>query len=1026
MAAPQEAEYKQVTVLFADVVRSMDLAASVGAERLREIMGDVFDRCSRVVRHYGGTLDKFTGDGVMAVFGAPIALEDHAFRACLAAIDIQREADGLREQIRARDGVALALRVGLDSGQVITGGVGSDSPIYTAIGEHVGLAQRMESAAPPGGVMLSAATAGLVRDCAELGDPETVVLKGSGIRVPARRLLAVGARTAQIDDTDMVGRRWERAAVEALLQRVTGGQGSVVHVVGPPGIGKSRLVRAVLQDAARLGMEIHSVYCESHASDISFHVIRQLLRTGTGVSGVEPGTARAILDELTPGADPQDRLLLQELLGVAESDADIPPIDPDARRRRLTALINAVSLSRTTPALYVIEDVHWIDRISESLLADFLSVVPRVPSMVLITSRPQYRGTLNAIPVAQTFALMPLSEPESSALVTGLLGPAAADRELCSAIVEQGGGNPFFLREMVRDLQERGALRGERGDYTVIRGRHELTVPATLQATIAARIDRLQPGAKRTLCAAAVAGSVFEARTLHGLGIEPQIDELVAAELVDQIRFTPRPLYAFHQPLIRAVAYESQLKSDRAILHRRLAELVQTLDPAAVDGNAALIAEHLERAGEWEDAYDWHMRAGAWLTTRDISAAQVSWERARRIADELPADAPDTLTKRIAPRTMLCGSGFRTGLEVSGERFDELRELCEQAGDKASLAVAMSGVLGEHFMKGRAREAIEMTPELSALIESSGDPTLMMQLSVGPIAIRMTAGDLAEALRWAQMVIEVADDTEFSGAGLFVGAPLASAYASRAFGRAAAGEHGWRVDADRAVAMVNETDSMSLGIVIVYAFAMPIAHGILQPDAGVRRQLESVLQFAERSADDLGLGFARMGFGVALLHGDRPDADAAMTLLRQTRQMCVDGRFYQAHLPILDSWIGRGMTLRGDRDGAVPVLRAAWNALRAEGQHGHTAPTARLFVETLLNGGDADEIAEAEETIGVLAAETALDGWRTRDTTVLRLRALLAHVRGDNATYAHLRDRYRTLAVDSGYEADVALAQQMS
>jgi hypothetical protein len=850
--------------------------------------------------------------------------------------------------------------------------------------------------------------------------------------VPARRLVAVAARTAQsLDETDMVGRRWELAAVEALLHRVVGGQGSVVHVVGPPGIGKSRLVRAVLQDAVRLGMEIHAVYCESHASDISFHVIRQLLRTGTGVSGTEPDTARAILDGLTSDADPQDRLILQELLGVAEPGAEIPQIDPDARRRRLTALINAVSLSRTTPALYVIEDVHWIDQISESLLADFLSVVPRVPSMVLITSRPEYRGVLDTIPMAQTFALMPLSGAESSTLVCGLLGPAATDRQLCSAIVTQAGGNPFFMLEMVRDLQERGALRGERGAYTVIGDRHELTVPPTLQATIAARIDRLQPGAKRTLCAAAVAGSVFDERTLHGLGIEPQIEELVAAELVDQIRFTPRAQYAFHQPLIRAVAYESQLKSDRAVLHRRLAELIRTLEPDAVDGNAALIAEHLERAGELADAYAWHMRAGGWLTNRDISAAQVSWERARRIADELPDDTPEWLRKRIAPRTMLCGNGFRTGLPIAGERFDELRELCDRAGDKASLAVAMSGVVGEHYMKGRVREAAEMTPELSALIESSGDPALIMQLSVAPIAVKMTIGDLAEAIRWAQMVIDLADGTELGAEGLIIGAPLASAYASRGMGRAVAGEHGWRADADHAVAMVNETDAMSLGIVIVYAYAMPIANGILRSDARVRRQLQDVLRLAERSADDLGLGFARMAMGVALLHGDSPDVGTAMDLLTQARQMCVEGRFYQAHLPIVDSLIGWGMNMRGDRNGAISVLREAWNALHSEGQPGHASPTARLFVETLLDGEDiaegiAEAIAEAEDVVDRLSAETALNGWRTRDVTVLRLRALVARARADDVAYRHFRDCYRELSAELGYEADIALADAMA
>lgn len=1013
-------------MLFADVVRSMDLAANLGAERLREIMGAVFDRCARVVRHYGGTIDKFTGDGVMAIFGAPMALEDHAFRACLSALDIQAEADRLREELGSRDGLDLRLRVGLDSGQVITGGIGSDSAIYTAIGEHVGLAQRMESVAPPGAVMLSASTAGLVRDSVVMSDPEFVTIKGTATRVPARRLLAVGSRAAQsADEADMVGRRWELAVVEALLERAIEGHGSVVHIVGPPGMGKSRLVRAAAKNATRLGVDTHTVYCESHASDISFHVIRQLLRAGTGVSDVSPDAARVVLENLAAGADPQDLLLLQELLGVADPDVDIPPIDPDARRRRLTALVNAVSLGRTTPALYVIEDVHWIDQASESLLADFLTVVPRTTSLVLFTSRPHYRGVLNSVTGAQTIALASLSDSEASTLVATLLGPAATDTDLSAAIVGQAGGNPFFIQEIVRDLDERGALRGERGAYTVSGGWSELAVPPTLQAAIAARIDRLQPGAKRTICAAAVVGSVFDKQTLEGLGIAPEVDELVAAELIDQIRFTPRAEYAFHQPLIRAVAYASQLRSDRAVLHRRLAESIRAVEPDAVGENAALIAEHLERAGDLTAAYDWHMRAGEWLTNRDISAAQVSWERARRIADELPDETPERLTKRIAPRTMLCGNGFRTGLAVAGARFDELRDLCAQAGDKASLAVAMSGVVGELYMKGRVRESAEMTPELSALIESSGDPALIMQLSVAPIAVKMTIGDLAEATRWSQMVIDLADDTELGGAGIIIGAPLASAYASRGFQRAVSGEHGWQADAKRALALVNQTDSMSLGIVIVYTYAMPMANGILRSNQRMRREIENVLRVAERSADDLGLGFARMALGVALIHGDRSDAGAAMELLEQARQMCLDGRFYLAHLPIVDSLIGRSMAMLGDRHGALPVLRNACDALYAEGQHGHAAPATRMFVETLLEG-DADDVAEAQEAVDRLAADPALQGWRTRDVTVLQLRALIARARRDDAAYASFRDRYRAMAADMHFEEHVALAEAMT
>ena len=285
----RSAEYKQVTVLFADVVHSMDIAAAVGAERLREIMAELVDRCAAVVQRYGGTVDKFTGDGIMAVFGAPVALEDHAVRACLAALGIQEEAKRLAVEVQDRDGVDLRLRVGLNSGQVIAGEIGSGALGYTAVGEQVGMAQRMESVAPPGGVMLSASTARLVDGAATLGEAELVQIKGADAPVPARRLLGMGDghRAAGRAESNLVGRRWEMAAVEGLLDRAIDGHGAVVGVVGSPGIGKSRLVREVAAMAAARGVDVFTAFCESHASDIPFRVVARLLRAATGVSDLD-------------------------------------------------------------------------------------------------------------------------------------------------------------------------------------------------------------------------------------------------------------------------------------------------------------------------------------------------------------------------------------------------------------------------------------------------------------------------------------------------------------------------------------------------------------------------------------------------------------------------------------------------------------------------------------------------------------------------------------------------------------------
>ncbi len=247
------AEYKQVTVLFADVVRSMDIAASLGPERLREVMTELVDRSVAAVQQYGGTVDKFTGDGIMALFGAPIALEHHAYRACLAALEIQQVARQLAVEVARRDGLEFQLRVGLNSGQVIAGEVGATHLGYTAVGEQVGMAQRMESVAPPGGVMLSESTARLVEDRAVLGEPEIVHIKGVEVGVPARRLLAADLEHRQKarHESRLVGRQSEKDAVARLLDRAGRGEGTVITVTGRPGVGKTRLVRESVADGDR-------------------------------------------------------------------------------------------------------------------------------------------------------------------------------------------------------------------------------------------------------------------------------------------------------------------------------------------------------------------------------------------------------------------------------------------------------------------------------------------------------------------------------------------------------------------------------------------------------------------------------------------------------------------------------------------------------------------------------------------------------------------------------------------------------
>ena len=1026
--ATQSAEYKQVTALFADVVGSMDIAAAVGAERLRELMAELGGRGAAVVQRYGGTVEKFTGDCLMALFGAPVALEDHAFRACLAALAIQEETNLLAAEVARRDGISLRLRVGLNSGQVVAGEIGSGVSGYAAIGEQVGLAQRMESVAPPGGVMLSESTARLVEHVAVLADTELVKIKGKHNPVPARRLLGIGPRDGRVGraEATLVGRNWEMAALDATVDRAIGGRGGVVTVVGPPGIGKSRVTREAAAAAVGRGVEVFWAFCESHARDVPFHAVTRLLRAGIGVADLDGEAARARVREELPGADPQDLLLLDDLLGIADPDVALPQIDPDARRRRLTALINTTSLARTTPVLYLIEDAHWIDAVSESLLADFLTVVPQTPSTVLITYRPEYEGALMRVHGAQTIALAPLSDSDTAALLDELLGPDPSVGALAAIIAERATGNPFFAEEMVLELAQRGVLIGERGAYVCHTDVAELSVPATVQAAIEARIDRLDSRAKQTLNAASVIGARFDAVLLAALGIDVMVDELVGAELIDQVRFTPSVEYAFRHPLIRAVAYESQLKSDRAESHRRLAAAIESRDPAAADENAALIAEHLEAAGELHAAYQWHMRAAAWATYRDIAATRHSWVRAQAIADALPAHDPNRTAMRIAPRTMLCGIAWRVQVDLAGDRFEELRKLCTAAGDKTSLAIAMAGLVVDRAFRGRNREASRLASEAWSLIESISDPTLTVGLSFPVLYAKAHAGEWGHVLRWSQRTIDLADGDPAKG-NFMMGAPLALACTTRALGRYCLGRPGWRDDVRDGLAMARSADPLSYVLVVAYVYFPGIPFGVLAADDPALREIEDALRIAERSSDDMAVVFAGAIPGLALVHR-RTDAerDRGQKLLAEVRDVILRRGHSLSELRLMNMYLARERARCGERDEATALMRAGVDELVREEQIlSWGVPATGVLVEALLDRGADGDVAEAEAAIERLAAAPADDGLAIRDIWLLRLRALLAQAGGDDVAYRELASRYRAMATSLGFEGHIAWAEAM-
>jgi hypothetical protein len=472
------------------------------------------------------------------------------------------------------------------------------------------------------------------------------------------------------------------------------------------------------------------------------------------------------------------------------------------------------------------------------------------------------------------------------------------------------------------------------------------------------------------------------------------------------------------------VAYESQLKSDRAELHRRVAAAIESGDTAAADENAALIAEHFQAAGDHYVAYAWHMRAAAWSTYRDLTAARVSWERARKIADALPPDDPERTGMCIAPLRMLCGNAFRVHVSTS-DRFEELRQLCELAGDKASLAIGMAGVFFEHVFDGRVRDASRLASEQITLIESIGDPTLFVGLSPLAMTVKVRTGEMADVLRWSDTAVELADGDPAKGDFLLV-SPLASALASRGLARCSLDHPGWRDDLDQAVTLAARSDAGWEPQPIAWKYGVGIPLGVFLADDAALREIDDALHFAEAFGDDGPLGLARLTMGLALMHRASADHERGLDLLAQVRESCLHKRFWLSELPVVNVYIGRERARRGDTDGAIPLLRQAVNDLLHAGQLlGWGIPATAVLVDTLLDRGADGDVAEAEAAIERLATAPADEGLVIRDIWLLRLRALLARAHGDAAAYAHLRDRYRDMAKSLGFEGHIAWAEAM-
>lgn len=995
-------EHKQVTVLFADVVGSMKLAAAVDTERLREIMNELLNGAAAVVQRYGGTVDKFTGDGLMALFGAPTALEDHALRACIAALEIQSVTSALAVEVARRDGVALNLRVGLNSGDVVAGKMGSGG--YTAVGHPVGFAQRMESAAPPGGILCSLPTARLVEDAARLGPVEQLTVKGFDWPVSARQLFAVETGSAVLGRKDgvLLGRD---AELDHLHEVFASGCDGPVGLIGEPGLGKSRLVSEFASAAERQGARVVVARGEAHASVVAFRMLSQLLRGMFQVNGLSTAAARKRTIEQfggrLPAQSPDERVLF-EAMGISNADVPDTRVAIEGRRRRLVELMATAVRVCDVPTIFVLEDVHWIDAPSDEVLADFAAEIGDVAGTIVVaTYRPEYHGAL-CRDRGKTIRLRPLPDSVAVRVVDHLLGEDPSLTGLAARIAGVAGGNPYFVEEIVRDLAGRGVLAGSRGGYRMEDDLDRISVPATIQAVLAARIDRLSAQAKRVLNAAAVIGSQFDTDTVRVLQPDVEADELselVSVELIEQTEFIPRQRYCFHHPLVRAVAYESQLGRDRARAHSRLAAAIESRDPQAADKNAALIAAHLEAAGELAAAYHWHMRAGQWTRLRDIPAAREQWEHARRIADGLPEGEAGVADMRVAPRTLLVSTSLYVGNNVdTAERYREFRYLATRTEDARSLAIGTAGQLWAITVNDEnIDEAAALASELHRMAEGADWDAEATGIVVNAVAFtRLASCEFDSALRALDLLaVDQAPPVELAPAQALRGV------LELCLGRAEQG----RRHLHEGIALARVDTPLTFTHTVLYA-GVVVALGLCDSDEFIG-ELREAVQAADSLGESSGIVCAQWAYGTAALRPRRQSGEDAIDGLRRALSYIDQHSAMTFIKPTIIADLAIEAVRNGVRTQALADLRAAFARYASRGSRVFLGCLGETLVEILIESGVEDELAEAwrimDQWRQLRPGIPALDMWW------LRSRALLARAEGDAIGYAEQSAEYLAL-----------------
>jgi class 3 adenylate cyclase/tetratricopeptide (TPR) repeat protein len=884
--AAVEGERKQVTVLFADMKGSMELLADRDPEEARKLLDPVLERMMDAVHHYDGTVNQVMGDGIMALFGAPVANEDHAVRACYAALRMQDAVRRHADEIRRAHGIDVQIRIGLNSGGVVVRSIASDLRMdYTAVGQTTHLAARMEQLARPGAILITPDTLSLVEGLFQVNLLGPTQIKGLPLPIDVFELTGPGTTTSRFHAaaarglTRFVGRDPEMDQLSRALERARVGQGQVVAVVGQPGVGKSRVFYEFTHSPQVRDWRILEARFASYGRATSYGPVIQLLKDyfkiteGDSHEEVTLKVSRSVA--FAPALNSRLPALLS-ILDVAVDEDEWSSVDPARRRQSMLDAVKDLLLheSQRQPVLLVFEDLHWCDSESQALLDGLVESLQAVRLLLLVNYRPEYtHGWSRATNYTQV-SLGALPPEAASELLEALLGQHPTVHPLKRVLAAQADGNPFFLEESIRALAETKAVVGERGRYRLTHALGAIKVPPTVQAILAARIDRLPSAEKALLQSAAVIGREVSIELLQAIAnmsapdLREAISHLVSGEFVYETQLFPDLTYTFQHAYTHDVVYGSLLQNQRRLLHARIFDLIEARERPGHEDHVERLAHHAFRAELWDKAATYLRRAGLKAFMRSAHHDAVAlFDQALFALGQLPGRRENTelvLDIRFDLRHALQPLGDFEALHAN---LKVAEGLAETIGDQQRLGRVLAYLTDCLRLSGDLEQAIQTGRRALAIVERLGDVTARIPLNTYLGQVYYAAGEYRRAAEQFTRNIEfLVGPLLYERFGLLQ-IPSVHCRTCLAWCLAELGEFEHAVQsASEGMAIAESFDHplnrvvASSGLGSVYLRAGQNADAIRVLEQGLDAcRTSNVLVWFPRLAADLGLAYARSG-----------------------------------------------------------------------------------------------------------------------------------------------------------------------